>query len=65
MGPQRDDKVVDASRSVIGCQDDDFVGPVVLLGAPVATVLAHLPPKQETEMMEGILPMTSSIVHPT
>ena len=42
MSSQRDDKVVDARRGVISCQDDDFVGPVVFFGATVAAVLANL-----------------------
>ncbi len=42
VSSQRDDKVVDARRGVISCQDDDFVGPVVFFGATVAAVLANL-----------------------
>lgn len=42
MSSQRNDKIIDARRRVVSCQDDDFVGPIVFLGAPVARMLAHL-----------------------
>ena len=42
MGPQRDDKVVDAVGGEVRGQDDGFVLPAVLLRRPVGAVLADL-----------------------
>lgn len=42
MRPQRDDKVVDAVRGVVGGQDDGLVLPLVLFGVTVTAVFADL-----------------------
>lgn len=42
MSSQRNYEVIDPIASVISCQDNGLVLPIVLFGVPVGTMLAHL-----------------------
>lgn len=42
MSSQRNYEVIDPITSVISCQDNGLVLPIVLFGIPVGTMLAHL-----------------------
>lgn len=42
MSSQRNYEVIDPITSVISCQDNGLVLPIVLFGVPVGTMLAHL-----------------------
>lgn len=42
MSSQRNYEVIDPITSIISCQDNGLVLPIVLFGVPVGTMLAHL-----------------------
>lgn len=42
MSSQRNYEVIDPIASVISCQDNGLVLPIILFGVPVGTMLAHL-----------------------